>query len=56
MARIKIKDLPKDMKITKEELKRVRGGAYEFYYPSGVTFHKVESPLLTTPFIRYDKH
>lgn len=26
MARIKIKDLPKDMKISTEELKRVRGG------------------------------
>ena len=27
MARIRIKDLPKDMKISKEELKRIRGGA-----------------------------
>jgi hypothetical protein len=27
MARIKITDLPKDAKITKEELKRVKGGA-----------------------------
>ena len=26
MARIKIKDLPKDMKITKEEMKRIQGG------------------------------
>ncbi len=26
MARIKIKDLPKDQKITKEELKRIYGG------------------------------
>ena len=26
MARIKIKDLPKDMKVTKEEMKRIRGG------------------------------
>jgi hypothetical protein len=26
MARIKIKDLPKDMKVTKEETKRIRGG------------------------------
>jgi hypothetical protein len=25
-ARIKIKDLPKDMKITKDELKRIKGG------------------------------
>ena len=27
MARIKIKDLPKDQKITKDELKKIRGGA-----------------------------
>ena len=26
MARIKIKDLPKDMKISKEEMKVIRGG------------------------------
>ena len=26
MARIKIKDLPKDMKISKEEMKRIMGG------------------------------
>ena len=26
MARIKIKDIPKDMKITKEEMKRIIGG------------------------------
>ena len=26
MARIKIKDLPKDRKITKEEMKRIQGG------------------------------
>jgi len=47
MARIKIKDLPKDMKITKEELKRVRGGAYEFYYPSDVV--KVDSLRYSSP-------
>jgi hypothetical protein len=27
VARIKIKDLPKDIKISKEELKRIKGGA-----------------------------
>ena len=26
MARIKIKDLPRDKKITKEEMKRIQGG------------------------------
>jgi hypothetical protein len=27
MAKIKIKDLPRDMKIGKDELKRIKGGA-----------------------------
>lgn len=27
MAKIKIKDLPKDYKITEDEMKRIRGGA-----------------------------
>ena len=26
MARIKIKDLPKDMKVSKEEMRKIRGG------------------------------
>ena len=34
MARIKIADIPRDQKISKDELKRVRGGAYEFYLPT----------------------
>src|SRR5512143_1109375 len=28
MARIKIKDLPKDLKVSKEELKKIHGGAF----------------------------
>lgn len=28
MARIKIKDLPKDMKVSKEEMRKIRGGYY----------------------------
>jgi len=28
MVRIRIKDLPKDMRISKEELKRIKGGAF----------------------------
>lgn len=28
MARIKIKDLPKGMKVTKEEMRKVRAGMY----------------------------
>lgn len=31
MARIKIKDLPIDAKITKEEMKRVKGGAFDSF-------------------------
>ena len=31
MARIKIKDLPKDAKISKEELKRIKGGTFGAY-------------------------
>jgi hypothetical protein len=30
MARIKIKDLPKDMKISREEMKKVMGGSGSF--------------------------
>ena len=42
MARIKIKDLPKDMKFTKEEMKKVKGGGYlvkplKFSYKSRFT-------------------
>jgi len=40
MASIKIKDLPKDMKITKAELKRIKGGLFDVFYPSN--FMKVE--------------
>ena len=42
MARITVKDIPKDQKITKEELKRIRGGADIKHY-STVFFPKVES-------------
>jgi len=31
MARIKIRDLPKGMKISREELKRIRGGAFDAF-------------------------
>jgi hypothetical protein len=34
MASIKIKDLPKDMKITETELKRIKGGLFDVFYPS----------------------
>jgi len=48
MARIKIKDLPKDKKISDEEMKRVRGGLsrgfsipylkFRTFSPSGALF------------------
>lgn len=31
MAKIKIKDLPKDYKITEDEMKRIRGGAVDIF-------------------------
>jgi hypothetical protein len=47
MARIKIKDLPRDMKISAEEMRRVRGGftlaASSLTSPS--VFPKVETTL-----------
>jgi len=33
MARIKIKDLPKDMKISREEMKKLFGGAISLNHP-----------------------
>jgi type VI protein secretion system component Hcp len=35
MARIKIKDLPRDRKISKGELKRIKGGALTSYLKIG---------------------
>ena len=37
MARIKVKDIPKDQKISREELKRIRGGAGFIKY-DGISF------------------
>jgi hypothetical protein len=34
-ARIKINDLPKDMKITKDELKRIKGGVLSDFIKGG---------------------
>jgi hypothetical protein len=39
MARIKVKDLPKDTKISKDEMKRVKGGLLT----TSILFGKVES-------------
>ena len=39
MARIKIKDLPKDMKVSSEEMRMVRGGEQDI-----MAFQKLEDP------------
>ena len=49
MASIRIKDLPKDMKITEEELKRVKGGMFDVFYPSNFTKVNVEYLKLGRP-------
>ncbi len=36
MARIKIKDLPKDKKISKEEMERVKGGFFNINTSYGI--------------------
>lgn len=43
MARIKIEDLPKDMEITGDELKRVAGGASGLKWPRGEAIHNTYS-------------
>lgn len=52
MAKIKIKDLPKDMKISQDELKRIRGGAYIMggevdynKYKDEIDILSIDSPL-----------
>ena len=49
MASIKIKDLPKDMKITKAELKRIKGGLFDVFYPSNFTKVEIEYLKLGRP-------
>ncbi|MBN1293891.1 MAG: hypothetical protein JXB48_18770 [Candidatus Latescibacteria bacterium] len=48
MARIKITDIPKDQKISKDELKRIRGGAVDMFLTTryNLPFLKVTSPTL----------
>ena len=50
MARIKIKDLPEDMKVSKEELKRIRGGIMyispSVRYGKSIKVYKMEDPYL----------
>jgi len=60
MARIKVKDIPKDQKISKDELKRIRGGAayikIDVFSPIQTTsvYPKIESTRLDPTFA--DKH
>ncbi len=52
MSRIKIKDLPKNMKVTKEELKKVQGGLYSLQsttLSNYDSFLKIGSSLLPPP-------
>lgn len=57
MARIKIKDLPKDRKVSKEELKKIKGGGVEpspFF--SRIAFDPQPEPPginFTTPVLKY---
>ena len=44
MARIKIKDLPKNKKISKEEMKKVFGGFNPQPEPPAITFNDYHHP------------
>lgn len=50
MARIKIKDLPKDMKVSKEEMRKVMGGL-EYALRSSIIAYSASPP--TSGAIRY---
>jgi len=50
MARIKIKDLPKDKKISKEEMRKVTGGTLPIPLPSIFNTTYLESAFPTTSF------
>ena len=52
MARIKIKDLPKDMKVSKEEMRKIRGGLLSMTY-SAVYLPISASYPTSTQAIRY---
>ena len=52
MSRIKLGDLPKDQKISKEELKRIKGGAYEFYIKELVLTNMRTIPKLESIFLK----
>ena len=59
MTRIKINDLPRDQKISKDELKRIRGGVTYITSPINLintTALKLEStPILDESSLRFDK-
>ena len=50
MARIKIEDLPKDVKISKEEMRDVLGGSRAFNAP-GLNAPGLNAPSLNAPYL-----
>lgn len=63
MARIKIKDLPADMTVSKDELKRVKGGllttSLRLFPKVELTSYKIDATfgdLLTDPNLQMDKY
>ena len=51
MARIKIKDLPKDMKVSKDEMRKIMGGL-ELGLRSSIITYSASPPTFGTP-LRY---
>jgi hypothetical protein len=50
MARIKINDLPKDMKVSKEELRMIRGGVATIYTQQPISIEKGNTPAFGLSF------
>jgi len=53
MARIKIRDLTKDVAITEEEMRRLKGGPNRRAHDTiGGSFIKIEGPAIIDPYIK----
>ena len=52
MAKIKIRDLPRDVRITREEMKKVLGGAAYIKFDLAAT-QPLDKPEGVTPFIAH---
>jgi hypothetical protein len=50
MARIKIKDLPKDMKVSKEELRMIRGGGTTIFKQQPISLDNDRTPAFGLSF------